>query len=246
MRGSRFHTSQLETSFGREDGALAIRLPNGCILEGRIDRVDEWSGSEADFLRVIDYKRGGKSLKLSEAYYGLRLQLPVYLAVAQKRRNRRSAGVYYFTLSEGILSTQVTDAQAVEAERRKAFRMDGLLPDSREVLEAMSPNFDQVLNARVSKTTGELYKGTVVASEADFNNLTRCAIRRAGEHVDSIGSGECAVSPARMELSDPCRFCDYRAICQFDDRLDSQRIRKYKPIPAEEVLERLREESGEA
>ena len=244
MRGSRFHTSQLETSFGREDGSLAIRLPNGCILEGRIDRVDEWSGSDADYLRVIDYKRGGKSLKLSEAYYGLRLQLPVYLAAAQKRRGCSSAGVYYFTLSEGILSTQTTDANAVDAERRKAFRMDGLLPEKRELLEAMSPNFDQVLNARVSKTTGELYKGTVVASEKDFNNLTRCAIRRAGEHVDSIGAGECAVSPARMELSDPCKYCDYRPICQFDDRLDSNRIRKFKPIPAEEVLERLREEAN--
>lgn len=244
MRGSKFRTSQLETSFGREDGSLAIRLPNGCILEGRIDRVDEWSGSDADYLRVIDYKRGGKSLKLSEAYYGLRLQLPVYLAAAQRRRGCSSAGVYYFTLSEGILSTQTADAHAVEAERKKAFRMDGLLPEKRELLEAMSPNFDQVLNARVSKTTGQLYKGTVVASESDFNNLTRCAIRRAGEHVDSIGSGECSVSPARMELSDPCRYCDYRAICQFDDRLDAQRIRKYKPISAEEVLERLREENG--
>ena len=243
MRGSKFHTSQLETSFGREDGSLAIRLPNGCILEGRIDRIDEWSGSEADFLRVIDYKRGGKSLKLSEAYYGLRLQLPVYLAAAQKRRGSRSAGVYYFTLSEGILSTQVTDPHAVEAERRKVFRMDGLMPESRELLEAMSPNYSQVLNARVTGS-GELYKGTVVASEEDFANLTRCAIRRAGEHVDSIGAGECVVSPARMDQSDPCRYCDYRPICQFDDRLDAQRIRKFKPIPAEEVLLRLREESN--
>ena len=243
MRGSKFRTSQLETSFGREDGSLAIRLPNGCILEGRIDRVDEWSGSEADFLRVIDYKRGGKSLKLSEAYYGLRLQLPVYLAAAQKRHGSRSAGVYYFTLSEGILDTPDTDPNKVEEKRRKEFRMDGLLPDSRELLEAMSPDFAQVLKVNVTKT-GEFYKGTVVASEADFANLTRCAIRRAGEHVDSIGAGQCVVSPARMEQSDPCRYCDYRAICQFDDRLDAQRIRKFKPIPAEEVLAKLREEAN--
>lgn len=244
MRGSAFHTTQLETSFGREDGSLAIRLPNGCILEGRIDRVDEWSGSEADYLRVIDYKRGGKALKLSEAYYGLRLQLPVYLAAAQKRRGSKSAGVYYFTLSEGILSTQSTDAAAVEAERRKAFRMEGLLPEGKEILTAMSPRFSEVVKAKVT-ASGELYKGTVVASEADFANLTRCTIRRAGEHVESIGSGECEASPARMELADPCKYCDYRAICQFDDRLDAARIRKFKPIPPEEVLERLREEAGE-
>ena len=67
MRGSQFHTTQLETSFGREDGVLAIRLPDGCVLEGRIDRVDQWTGSidggnPSDFLRVIDYKRGGNEL----------------------------------------------------------------------------------------------------------------------------------------------------------------------------------------
>lgn len=245
-RGSKFRTAQLETGFGREDGTLAIRLPGGCILEGRIDRVDEWSGSvdggaPADYLRVIDYKRGGKSLKLSEAYYGLRLQLPVYLAAAQKRHGGRSAGVYYFTLGEGILATQSTDARAVEAERRKAFRMEGLLPESLELLQAMAPDFPKVLKVNVT-SAGALYKGTVTASERDFNNLTRCAIRRASAHVDSITSGECRAAPARLELSDPCRFCDYKPVCLFDDRLDAPRIRKFKPIPAEEVLEMLREE----
>jgi ATP-dependent helicase/nuclease subunit B len=209
--------------------------------------VDEWRGAPdgaamSDYLRVIDYKRGGKSLKLSEAYYGLRLQLPVYLAAAMKRTGAASAGVYYFTLGEGILSTQSVDPHAVAAERRKNFRMDGLLPDSMDLLKAMSPQFDQVLKANVSKTTGELHKGTVVASQRDFSNLTRCALRRADEHVTSIRSGRCVAAPARMELSDPCKYCDYKSICQFDARLDARRIRKFKPIPAEEVLERLRDE----
>lgn len=250
MRGSQFRTTQLETNFGREDGVLAIRLPDGCILEGRIDRVDEWSGSVdggsiADYLRVIDYKRGGKSLKLSEAYYGLRLQLPVYLAAAQKRRGSQSAGVYYFTLSEGILSTQSTDPNAVETERKKAFRMEGLLPESLDLLGAMSPNFPEVIKAKVT-TAGTLYKGTVTASERDFNNLTKCAIRRASEHLDGIRSGECKAAPARFEQSDPCKFCDYKSVCLFDDRLDAKRIRKYKSIPAEEVLELLREDEEDA
>jgi len=241
MRGSEFRTTKLESGFGRFDGELAIRLPGGCILEGRIDRVDEWS----DYLRVVDYKRGGKSLKLSEAYYGLRLQLPVYLAAAMRQTGGRSAGVYYFTLSEGILPIQSVDPHTVEAERRKAFRMEGLLPDSMELLKAMSPDFDQVLKANVNRTTGELRKGTVVASERDFSNLTRCAIRRAGEHVTSIRSGLCHAAPARIELSDPCKYCDYKSICQFDARLDARRIRKFKPIPAEEVLEKLRDEEEE-
>ena len=70
--------------------------------------------------------------------------------------------MYYFTLDEGILATQATDPIAIEADRRKAFRMEGLLPDSMELLEAMSPSFTEVIKARVTRE-GALYKGTLAA-----------------------------------------------------------------------------------
>lgn len=234
MRGSLFHTAELERDFGRLDGERAIRLPEGCTLEGRIDRIDAWE----DYLRVIDYKRGGKALKLSETYYGLRLQLPIYLAAALARRGGYSAGVYYFTLSEGILATQSTDPNAVEAERRKAFRMEGLLPEDLDLLTAMSPQFSEVVKARLT-TSGTLYKGTLTATEQNFRDLTRCALRRASEHVANIRRGVCAAAPAHHEHSDPCQYCDYRTVCLFDPRLDAARIRNYPPLSGEEVLEKL-------
>ena len=107
MRGSRFTTAALETDFGVEDGMarLTVNAMSGeCTLEGRIDRIDEWA--EGGYLRVIDYKRGGRALALDEVYHGLSLQLPVYLAASMKKRREGSAGVYYFNLGEGVLATQ--------------------------------------------------------------------------------------------------------------------------------------------
>lgn len=244
MRGSAFHPAALEQSFGREDGSRALTLGDGCVLEGRIDRIDEWLRGGEPWLRVIDYKRGGKALKLAEAWHGLRLQLPVYLAAAMKRRGGESAGVYYFTLDEGILSTQSADPNAVEAERRKAFRMEGLLPGDPEVLEAMSPNFSDVVKARVT-ASGELYKGTLTADAGDYRAVARCALKRAEAHLAKIQSGICEASPARFEQSNPCQWCDYRAICLFDDRLDAGRVRKFKNLPPDEVLLMMKQESGE-
>ena len=37
------------------------------------------------YLRVIDYKRGGRALKMEEVYGGLQLQLMIYLAAALKK-----------------------------------------------------------------------------------------------------------------------------------------------------------------
>ena len=242
MRGSRFHTAALEQSFGREDGKRALTLPGGCVLEGRIDRIDEWRDGATDYLRVIDFKRGGKSLKLSEAYYGLRLQLPVYLAAAQRRRDALSAGVYYFTLDEGIVDLQSSDPGAVEAERRKRFRMEGLMPSDPELLKALSPAPAEVLKLRTT-ASGAPYKGSVTAEESDYRALTECALRRAEEHLSRIRSGECAAAPARMEQSNPCAWCDWHKICLFDDRLDGARARRLKSLQPDEAMLKIKSES---
>lgn len=242
MRGSRFHTAALEQSFGREDGKRALTLPGGCVLEGRIDRIDEWRDGATDYLRVIDFKRGGKSLKLSEAYYGLRLQLPIYLAAAQRRRDALSAGVYYFTLDEGIVDLQNSDPGAVEAERRKRFRMEGLMPSDPELLKALSPAPAEVLKLRTT-ASGAPYKGSVTAEESDYRALTECALRRAEEHLSRIRSGECAAAPARMEQSNPCTWCDWHKICLFDDRLDGARARRLKSLQPDEAMLKIKSES---
>lgn len=242
MRGSRFHTAALEQSFGREDGKRALTLPGGCVLEGRIDRIDEWRDGATDYLRVIDFKRGGKSLKLSEAYYGLRLQLPVYLAAAQRRRDALSAGVYYFTLDEGIVDLQSSDPGAVETERRKRFRMEGLMPSDPELLKALSPAPAEVLKLRTT-ASGAPYKGSVTAEESDYRALTECALRRAEEHLSRIRSGECAAAPARMEQSNPCTWCDWHKICLFDDRLDGARARRLKSLQPDEAMLKIKSES---
>ena len=238
MRGSRFHAAALEQSFGPEDGARAIRLDGDCVLEGRIDRIDEWD--EADkYLRVIDFKRGGKTFKLATVYYGLQLQLPVYLASALARRGGRSAGVYYFPLEEGILTTQSLDSGEIERERRAVFRMEGLIPESEEVRRAMTDRLGEVFKARATED-GKLYKNVPSASESDYRAMTDCALRRASEQLRDIRRGVCGAFPVRFEGIDPCRYCNYRSVCLFDDRLDAARVRRPKTLSIEEAMLKMK------
>ena len=244
MHMSRFIPAALETSFGREDGParLVVNAVSGaCVLEGRIDRVDEWV--DGGYLRVIDYKRGGKALNLDAVYHGLSLQLPVYLAAAMRRRGEKSAGVYYFNLDEGILALQTTDANAVEKQRRSQFRLSGLAPDDPDVLAALSPNFPEVLNVRVGKD-GSLYKGTMATDAHGFEALTGRALDRASGHLDAIRGGDAAIAPAEFRAQRPCQWCDWRAICRFDERLDARCVRRFPSIRGTEVLEKIKLESG--
>ena len=240
MRGSRFSPAALETDFGVEDGMarLTVNAVSGeCTLEGRIDRIDEWA--EGGYLRVIDYKRGGKPLALDEAWHGLSLQLPVYLAAAIRKRREQSAGVYYFSLDEGILATQSTDPGEVEKARLDSFRLNGLAPDDLALLEAQSPDYTHVLNVKVN-AGGGLRKGTLATDAHGFEALMKKTLERAGEHLDAIRSGLAKVSPSILRQQNACQNCEWRPICQFDDRLDGRRVRRFETIRADEVLERLK------
>ncbi|MBR1821473.1 MAG: PD-(D/E)XK nuclease family protein, partial [Clostridia bacterium] len=203
----------------------------------RIDRVDEWAAG--GYLRVIDYKRGGRDMALDAVYHGLSLQLPVYLAAAMKKRREQSAGVYYFSLDEGILAMQSTDSNEVEKARREGFRLTGLAPDDLDLLQAQSPNFPEVLNVRVTKG-GDLYKGTLATDANGFRALMSRTLQKAGEHLDGIRAGLMQAAPARFRQQNPCQYCDWRGICLFDERMDAGRVRRFDRIRGDEVLERLK------
>ncbi len=246
MRGSRFNPAALETDFGVEDGVarLTVNAVSGeCTLEGRIDRIDEWAAG--GYLRVIDYKRGGKDLALDAVYHGLSLQLPVYLAAAMKKRREQSAGVYYFSLDEGILATQSTDINEIEKARRDGFRLTGLAPDDMALLEAQSPNFADVLNVRVN-TGGGLRKGTLATDAGGFRALMSRTLQKAAEHLDGIRAGLMQAAPARYRQQNPCQYCDWREVCLFDERMDARCVRRFAPLRPDEAMEKIKLESGES
>ncbi len=244
MHSSRFHAHALEQSFGPEDGAKAIRLSEGCVLEGRIDRIDIWN-EQKKYLRIIDFKRGGKEFSLSQVYHGLSLQLPIYLSAALSRGDALSAGVFYFPLDEGILTTQSTDSTEIEATRKKQMRMQGLLPSDEEVLKAFSPQLDTVVKVRLT-SEGKLYSNAFAANQSDYRAMMECAVRRADEDIRGIRNGVCAASPARIESLNPCTYCDYKTACLFDDRLDAQHIRRLDRLSAEMAMLKMKTEQTEA
>lgn len=235
MQGSRFHTEQLERSFGREDGPMQLRAGD-TVLEGRIDRVDLWQ--EGNSLRVIDFKLGGKPLNLAGAYHGLQLQLPVYLGAAMKQKKARSAGVYYFALDEGVVNTQSTDPHQVEKERTSRFRMNGLLPEDPALINAQTPNPGEVFNARMTGE-GKLYANVPCADDKNFVRLIVHTLKMAQRHLDAIRAGDARVSPASFDGRDACGICDYRAACLFDGRLDAAKVRRMKNIKWNEVFDKI-------
>ena len=246
IAGSSFAPVEMELEFGREDGA-AIRLNTSgapCSLEGRIDRIDEWKNPSEDFLRVIDYKRGGTELRLCEAYYGLQLQLIVYLAAAMRRRDDTGAGVYYFRIEEGIVAEQSTDPEYIAEKRRSAMKLKGMTLAETDVIDAMSTDSGDVINVKINKD-GTISKYSQAVERDAIDLMIARTLENAARHVDGIRSGQAAASPARTRRSNPCSYCDFRSACHFDDNMDAARVRRFEDMSNDEVISLLRSQAEE-
>ena len=93
---------------------------------------------------MVDYKTGKKSFSLSDVYYGLGLQMLLYLFTLSDAAPELygyegvPAGVLYVPARDVLISAQtdLTDAEIAE-KRREALRRSGLLLGEPEALAAM-------------------------------------------------------------------------------------------------------------
>ena len=61
-------------------------------LRGRIDRVDTYETDDKVYVKIIDYKSGNTTFSLLNFYYGLQLQLVVYMNAALELTKKKYKG----------------------------------------------------------------------------------------------------------------------------------------------------------
>ena len=219
LSDSRFEPCALEVQFGEEDPAIVLHTGSGDLpLQGRIDRIDRWSAGDQAWLRIIDYKSGMSELNLTKLYFGLQLQLIIYLAVALERGACRPAGAFYFKVIDPMIATEERDADKVDLERTKELRLSGLFINNREVLDAMSPDIEQTVQLTL-KSDGTVKQSTRMMDENGFKLLITHAVNAATRIAEGIRQGKTEIAPVAFGSASSCEYCDWRALCQKDPRL---------------------------
>ncbi|MBQ9140593.1 MAG: PD-(D/E)XK nuclease family protein, partial [Lachnospiraceae bacterium] len=83
-------------------------------LTGRIDRVDVAEDEDQVYVKVINYKSGTHQFQLASVYYGLQLQLVVYMNAAMEleaekhpRKEVVPAALLYYHIADPVVETPV-------------------------------------------------------------------------------------------------------------------------------------------
>ena len=188
------------------------------LIEGTADRVDTAIINGKKYLRVLDYKSGQKRFLLDEVYYGLNLQMLIYLFSicengAGDLGGAAPAGALYVPAQGGYFSgARHVDPGQLEKQRHKQYAMNGLLLSDEAVLRGMERdlNGDYIPYSEGSKKTDALYSVQELAA------LWKLVGQKIEGMAQSLYSGDIAALPCCRDGEAPCDFCDYRIACGFE------------------------------
>ena len=240
LKCSQFEPLSFELEFGSEEMPAAAVTGGGMEITvgGVVDRVDGWLHDGKLYLRVIDYKTGKKAFDLSDVWYGMGIQMLIYLFTLEKHGAKLygdeivPAGVLYAPARDVFLSLprSATDEE-IRAQRSKSLIRSGLILGDESVIEAMEKGEKKYLPVKFAKD-GTLKPDSIASLEQ---------LGRLGAHIektlrnigDEIKCGSISADPFFKGGMSPCDFCDFKEACLFDEETDKKRYLKKRK--AEEV-----------
>lgn len=246
----KFKNAQTE-SYQLDDGG-SLRLT------GKIDRIDLCKDKDREYLRVIDYKTGEKRFDLNQLYYGLQLQLILYINRIREQLQKMPghkkvspAGFYYYKVQDPFLSDsdRKIHPNNVEEKMLKELRLQGLSINDPDVLEHSDQAFaedkkaSKVLRVRFKKD-GSPHSDAQVVSEQEFDIICAFADQKIRNLGNAVLQGEIGASPLQNKDWSACKYCPYRAVCRFDERIPGYQARQIQKKEADEVLEQMAKELG--
>ncbi|WP_193708281.1 helicase-exonuclease AddAB subunit AddB [Alkalibaculum sporogenes] len=213
------------------------------FLEGRIDRVDILKQDEKQYLKIIDFKTGNKDLILKDIYYGLSLQLLVYMWVCLNYGNKKNietvaAGLFYFKLDDPLILSGKNQIENIEYEITKSLKLKGLMLKDKEMLKSLDENIENsdILNCKIKKD-GEFSatsKGLIKQEQVD--QLIYHAEKTITNIGEEIFQGNISISPIKTKDKEACTYCNYKAICFFDQQLAGSKFNLKPELKDEEVM----------
>lgn len=215
---------------------------------GRIDRVDVCEADGTVYVKIIDYKTGNTSFHLLELYYGLQMQLVVYLNGAmeaeQKKyqdREVRPAGIFYYNTKDPLLQAKKQkDLEEVEKKLLGNLKMNGLVLDQPEVARLLDAT-GETIPVRFKKD-GTFYAGSSVASREQFALLGEFTRQKIEMLREQILRGEAEAAPYQMKDKNACTFCPYASVCGFDLKIPGYEYRRLRPLEDREIWEAMKKE----
>ncbi len=215
---------------------IKINLQNNyeMVLKGKIDRVDKLLIDDKEYIKILDYKSSDKKLSVEKVYYGLQLQILMYLdtfiKIEENMLNKEilPAGAFYFQVKEDMV-----DGDYNKDKFQSKFDLKGIVAKDENVIKGFNKNGDNKKIKGVSPSE--------VLSMEEFKNLLLLSNIITKEIGNDIVTGNIKVYPYKHKGDTGCDYCNYSDICNFEILNKKQKYNNLKEVSKDEIWQKIKE-----
>lgn len=208
---------------------LKIRLSDRLTvaITGIVDRADMFrSEGGNEYIRIVDYKTGGHSFKLSNALYGVNTQMLVYLiALCDANPNVYPGGVSYLTAKTTEAVSKESGLLTLLANGHLPSDMCVLDDDTRSEMEQFAERYARAVTTYSGSVSERklLPKDDAMPDPAQFEKLRKEILSQTEKVLKSLYSGNIQAIPTiyteegKTGQQKSCMYCRYKAVCGNQD-----------------------------
>lgn len=251
---SDFTPAAFELGFGPGKDLPPVEVEQGVRLRltGYVDRVDQWLHEGKRYVRVVDYKTGKKSFDFADVADGRGLQMLLYLFALRREgkgllgpEETVPAGVLYVPARTPLVDGErdMSDGE-IQRARDRLLRRQGLVLDDPDVLSAMERPAGEYRFLPVGTGRGGGDSLVTPAQMEALDGYITAALRAA---AGELAAGNIDADPYWQGADkNPCRWCDYKAACHFEEGCgDRRRFRRgLRAAQFWEWMDRREEDGG--
>ena len=254
LKKGRFQPESYEMSFSSvsdlESVNIALSQEERMKLLGRIDRVDTFEDEDRLYVKIVDYKSGGRKFDLAALYYGLQLQLVVYMNAALDKEKREHpdkevipAALLYYHVTDPVTKTEEElSSEEINARLLQELRAGGIVNSDEEIirfLDGESEGKSDVIPVEYKKDGGLSSRSSVMTGE-ELQAVSDYVSRKVRQLGKEILQGKISVEPYEKDAENACTYCAFTGVCGFDKNVPGFTYRRLKSMDKDEAMDCIR------
>ena len=182
---------------------------------GYIDKVlyKEYKGKT--LLVIVDYKTGNQDLNLGNTYYGLNLQLPIYLYLSNNSELKNVEVVGFYL--QKILNNEITinKSKSYQKQKEENLKLQGYSIYDEELLNEFDDTYCQSeIIKSLSKTNDGFRSYSKLLTRNQMKELYNLVDRKIDEARDRILQADFEIDPKKIGFDNvSCKYCNFKDVC---------------------------------
>jgi ATP-dependent helicase/nuclease subunit B len=220
-------------------------------LNGKIDRVDLYEDSDHVYVKVMDFKSGAHKFNIASLYYGLQLQLVMYMNVATAVEKKLSGGkevvpaaILYYHVTDPVVDGKegmVTDD--INKEVISKLKMTGLVNGNMDIVKLLDKDISgtsDIIPVMIKKD-GDFGAKSQIATSDEYKAISGFVNKKIKDFGKGILDGDISVNPYVSGQMSSCSYCSYKSICGYDEHIKGYKKRELD-IEPDEAMAKIMEE----